>query len=58
MLQVQNAAIDSRTLNGMRLMPEFTPGRAMLWGTILAFWGTAAAVAGTARALDIHTVST
>jgi hypothetical protein len=55
MRKVQNAAIDSRTLSGIRLMPEFTPGRAMLWGTILAIWGTAAAVTATARALDIHT---
>ena len=38
-----------------RLLPELTPGRAMMWGTILAMWGTCAAVALTARQLDIHT---
>jgi hypothetical protein len=38
-----------------RLLPKFTPGRAMMWGTILALWGTGALVATTARQLDIHT---
>ena len=41
----------------MRLMPEYTPARAMLWGGILALWGTAAVTASVARSLDIHTVS-
>lgn len=38
---------------GYRLLPEFTPGRALMWGTILALWGTAGLVASTARGLDI-----
>ena len=40
----------------MRLLPVFSPGRALLWGTILAAWGTGAVVASSSRALDIRTV--
>ena len=40
-----------------RLLPEFTPGRAMMWGTILALWGTAAIVATSSRGLGIKRVS-
>ena len=53
----QRAALETPLVRGMRLLPEFTPGRAMLWGTILAVWGTAAVFASTARSLDIKTVS-
>ena len=52
----QKAAIQTPLVQGYRLLPEFTPGRAMLWGTILAVWGTAAIVASTAKSLDIKTV--
>lgn len=52
----QKAAIQTPLVKGYRLLPEFTPGRAMLWGTILAVWGTAAVVASTAKSLDIKTV--
>jgi hypothetical protein len=38
-----------------RLLPKFTPGRALLWGTILALWGTGAVVATTAKQLEIST---
>ena len=38
-----------------RLLPKFTPGRAFLWGTVLALWGTGAVVATAARQLDIRT---
>lgn len=51
----QKAAIQTPLVQGYRLLPEFTPGRAMLWGTILAVWGTAAVVASTAKSLDIKT---
>lgn len=54
--KIAKAAVDSRVVSGMRLMPEYTPARAMLWGTIIALWGTGALVASTARGLDIHTV--
>lgn len=43
-------------VRGMRLLPVFSPGRALLWGTILAAWGTGAVVASSSRALDIRTV--
>ena len=51
------ASIETPLVQGYRLLPEFTPGRAMFWGTILAVWGTAAVVMSTAKSLDIHTVS-
>ena len=37
-----------------RLLPEMTPGRAFLWGSVLAVWGVGALVATTARGLDIN----
>ena len=40
-----------------RLLPQFTPGRAMMWGTILALWGTGAIVASSSRSLGIRRVS-
>lgn len=42
-------------VRGMRLLPVFTPGRAMMWGTILALWGTGAVFASSSRALNIRT---
>ena len=53
----QKAAIETPLVKGIRLLPEFTPGRAMLWGSILAVWGTAAIVMSTANSLKIKTVS-
>lgn len=55
MNKIERAAMESPTMAGYRLLPKFTPGRAMLWGSVLAVWGVAAAVATTARQLDIHT---
>lgn len=52
----QKAALETPLVKGIRLLPEFTPGRAMLWGSILAVWGTAALVVSTAKSLDIKTV--
>lgn len=51
----QKAALETPLVKGIRLLPEFTPGRAMLWGSILAVWGTAALVVSTAKSLDIKT---
>lgn len=57
-----HASRDARTkqlnVRGMNLQvfPEYTPGRAMAWGGILAVWGTAAVVLSAARRLDIHSV--
>jgi hypothetical protein len=53
MAKIQRAALETPTLAGYRLLPELTPGRALLWGSILAAWGTAAVVAAAARQLDI-----
>lgn len=55
--KIAKASVDERVVQGLRLMPEYTPGRAMLWGSILAIWGTATITAAVARALDIHDVS-
>lgn len=52
--KISSAAVDKRVVSGIRLMPEYTPARAMLWGSILALWGTGALVATAARRLDIH----
>ena len=52
----QMAALETPLVQGYRLLPEFTPGRAMFWGSIIALWGTAALVMSAARSLDIKTV--
>jgi len=41
----------------LRLLPEMTPGRALLWGSVLAVWATSAAVLRAARALEIRSVA-
>lgn len=55
--KIAKAAVDERVVQGLRLMPEYTPARAMLWGSILAVWGTAILTASVARQLDIHDAS-
>lgn len=57
MNKIQRAALETPTVAGYRLLPEFTPGRAMMWGTILAMWGTGALVATAMKTLDIHGVA-
>lgn len=52
-VKIQRAALETPTVAGYRLLPELTPGRAFLWGTVLAVWATTAVVMGTARTLDI-----
>lgn len=42
----------SRTTN--RVLPELTPGRAFLWGSVLALWGTALTVKLAAANMGIH----
>ena len=54
--KVEHAAFDTPLVQGYRLLPTFTPGRAFLWGSIMAAWGTAAVALSTARHLNIHTV--
>lgn len=54
MAKIQKAALQTPTVAGYRVLPEMTPGRAMLWGSILAIWGTAALVSAAARSLDIR----
>ena len=54
--KIQSAALDSPLVQGYRLLPQFTPGRALMWGSILAMWGTAGLAVSAARHLDIHAV--
>jgi hypothetical protein len=55
MQKIQRAALESPTvLGGYRVLPEMTPGRALMWGTIVAVWGTGALVMSTARYLGIE----
>jgi hypothetical protein len=51
--RVAAAAMEAPTLAGLRVLPALTPGRAFLWGTILAVWGTAAAASTAAKRLEI-----
>ena len=55
--RVSKHAVETPLVAGLRLMPIYTPGRALLWGTVLAAWATAAAVASSARALGVHNVT-
>jgi hypothetical protein len=58
MMKIQKAALETPTvLGGLRVLPECTPGRALMWGTVLALWGTGAIVASTAKYLDIRDAS-
>lgn len=52
--RVARASIETPLLAGVRVMPVYSPGRALLWGTVLAAWGTGAIVASTARSLEIR----
>lgn len=55
MMKIQKAAMQTPTvLGGYRLLPEMTPGRALMWGTIVAVWGTGALVMSTAKYLGIE----
>lgn len=55
MMKIQRAAMQSPTvLGGYRVLPEMTPGRALMWGTIVAVWGTGALVMSTAKYLGIE----
>mmetsp|Transcript_3473 Transcript_3473/g.10003 ORF Transcript_3473/g.10003 Transcript_3473/m.10003 type:complete len:164 (-) Transcript_3473:492-983(-) len=40
MKKVAKAQYESPLVAGYRLLPEFTPGKAFFWGTVLAVWGT------------------
>lgn len=55
MMKIQKAAMQTPTvLGGYRVLPEMTPGRALMWGTIVAVWGTGALVMSTAKYLGIE----
>lgn len=56
MAKIQRAALETPTVAGYRVLPEMTPGRAFLWGTVLAIWGTMGAVSLAAKRLDIHSI--
>ncbi|KAK2076634.1 hypothetical protein QBZ16_005394 [Prototheca wickerhamii] len=51
--KIVRAQLESPQVAGLRLLPKFTPGRALFWGSVLAAWGTAATVASAARHLGI-----
>lgn len=44
------------TLYGYKLFPDLTPGRAFMWGSILAAWTVGSVALASARALDIYSV--
>jgi len=52
--RVHQAALESPVVQGLRLLPEFTPGRAFFWGTLLAVWATAGIAITTCRHLGIQ----
>lgn len=57
MQKIQKAAMQTPTvLGGYRVLPEMTPGRALLWGTVLAIYGTSALVMSTANYLEIKSL--
>ena len=57
MNKIQKAALQTPTVfGGLRVLPEMTPGRALMWGTIVALWGTGALVASTAKYLGIESM--
>lgn len=45
------------TLYGYKVFPDLTPGRAFMWGSILAAWAVGSVALASARALDIHSVN-
>ena len=55
--RVAALAQETPLLAGIRLMPVFTPGRALLWGSICAAWLTGAAVATARSSLGITSTS-
>jgi hypothetical protein len=57
MQKIQKAALQTPTvLGGYRVLPAMTPGRALLWGTVLAIYGTSAVVMSTASYLEIKSI--
>lgn len=58
MSKIRKAALETPTvLGGLRVLPEMTPGRALMWGSILAVWGTGALMLSGAKYLDIKETS-
>lgn len=54
--KVAAAALDAATHRGLIVFPKFTPGRAFLWGTILAVWGTGVAMTLGSKTTGVKTV--
>lgn len=54
---VQKAALETPLVGGYRWLPEFTPGRAMFWGTIAAVAGTAVGSKIACIVLDIKEIN-
>ena len=55
--KVAKAQYESPVVAGYRLLPQFTPGRAFFWGTILAVWGTMSGTVLASKVTGITTVS-
>lgn len=52
--RLARAQLASPVVQGYRLLPEFTPGRALLWGSIMAAWVTAASFITAKNSLGIQ----
>mmetsp|Transcript_35841 Transcript_35841/g.63988 ORF Transcript_35841/g.63988 Transcript_35841/m.63988 type:complete len:178 (-) Transcript_35841:89-622(-) len=51
--KIAKAQFESPLVSGYRLLPEFTPGRAFVWGTILSVWGVAVATTVVSKSYGI-----
>jgi hypothetical protein len=54
--KIAKAQFESPLVSGYRLLPEFTPGRAFVWGTILSVWGVAVATTVVSKSYGITAV--
>lgn len=55
--RLARAQLASPIVQGYRLLPEFTPGRALLWGSIMAVWVTAGSFVTLKKALGIQSAA-
>lgn len=55
--KIAKAQYESPLVAGYRLLPQFTPGKAFFWGTVLSIWGTAMTTTLLAKSNGITMVS-
>lgn len=55
-IHIENHKVDQSTYKGMRLYPKLNPGRAFLWGSLLAVWGTGFAYLAAKKYFRIHSM--